>query len=83
MRIIKLTKVGGGENPDIYINFEDVAYFDAYSKGNARIVFRVSTAIIFVKESPEEIIGMLRDNYDDEDKNRRRILHTWDADDHT
>jgi predicted transcriptional regulator YheO len=80
MRIIKLTKVGEG---DIYINFEDVAYFDAYSKGNARIVFRASTAIIIVKESPEEIIGMLCDNHDDEDKTRRRMLHTWDADDHT
>jgi len=80
MRIIKLTKVGEG---DIYINFEDVAYFDAYSKGNARIVFRTHTSSILVKESTEEIMGMLCDNYDDEDKNRRRILHTWDADDHT
>jgi predicted transcriptional regulator YheO len=83
MRIIKLTKVEDRDNPDIYINFEDVAYFESYSKGNTHIVFRTHTSRILVKESPEEIIGMLCDNYDDEDKTRRRILHTWDADDHT
>jgi uncharacterized membrane protein YukC len=80
MKIIKLTKVGEG---DIYINFEDVAYFESYSKGNTHVVFRTHTSRILVKESPEEIIEMLRDNYDDQDKTRRRILHTWDADDHT
>jgi len=80
MKIIKLTKV---EEGDIYINFEDVAYFESYSKGNTHVVFRTHTSRILVKESPEEIIGMLCDNHDDEDKTRRRMLHTWDADDHT